>query len=125
MPNILVIEDDPQFRRLLLRILRSAGHTVTEAQNGKVGMDRCRQQTPDVVITDLLMPEQEGIETIRELRREAPTTPILAISGAIDPVLLHAATALGATASLAKPFAPDELLAAIRDLVDTSRTQGH
>lgn len=120
MAEILVIDDDPQMRRLLTRILTGAGHTVREAANGKAGIESFRQAQPALVITDIVMPDVEGIELIRELRREAPTIPILAISGSRYPVYLRAATILGATAKLEKPFEKDKLLQAVAELLERS-----
>ena len=105
MAKILVIDDDPQLRRLLGRVLTATGHAVHEAKNGREGIDMFNLTLPALVITDLVMPDTEGIETIRELRRAAPALPILAISGGSNhPLYLRAATELGATAALAKPF---------------------
>src|SRR6185437_2539251 len=81
MTKILIIDDDPAMRRLVTRTLTKAGHEVMEAAEGREGADLFRAHNPDLVVTDILMPTQEGIETILELRREAPTTPIVAISG--------------------------------------------
>lgn len=117
--DILVIDDDPQMRRLLARILRGAGHTVREASNGRRGIELFREAWPALVITDIVMPETEGIETIRELHREAPAIPILAISGVGSPIYLRAATSMGAVASLAKPFEVDQLLAIVAKLLET------
>jgi len=117
MADILIIDDDRQMRRLLIRVLEGAGHVVYEAENGGDGLALFRRVQPLLVITDLVMPDTEGIETIRELRREAPTIPILAVSGGGPPVYLRAATALGATAALAKPFVAAELLGLVTDLL--------
>lgn len=117
MADILIIDDDRQMRRLLIRILKGAGHTVREAENGRLGLEAFRRQRPALVISDIVMPETEGIETIRILREEAPTMPILAISGGSDPLYLRAATALGATASLDKPFTAPRLTALVAELL--------
>jgi len=118
MADILIIDDDKQMRRLLTRILQGAGHAVREAENGRGGIELFRQQRPALVISDIVMPDMEGIETIRALRTEGPVVPIIAISGGSDPIYLRAATALGATASLEKPFAAAELLALVAELLD-------
>jgi DNA-binding NtrC family response regulator len=103
--DILIIDDDRQMRRLLIRILNAAGHAVREAEDGRGGIDSFRRRRPALVISDIVMPDIEGIETIRTLRDEAPTMPIIAISGGSGNTLyLRAATGLGATASLRKPF---------------------
>ena len=119
MIDVLVIDDDPGIRRLLGRVLTGAGYQVREATNGVDGIAAFRTQRPALVITDIVMPEKEGIEIIREIRQEAPGAAILAISGS-DPhgdLYLHAATSLGADAALAKPFRPHELLAVVADLL--------
>jgi CheY-like chemotaxis protein len=117
MTDILVIDDDEQVRRVIVRILAAAGHVVREAADGRAGLRLFRAMRPRLVITDLVMPEQEGIETIRTMSREAPEIPILAISGAAGPLYLPMATSLGATATLAKPFGADELLAIVAGLL--------
>ena len=117
MAEILVIDDEPQMRRLIARILTGAGHGVHEAENGRDGIGLFHRVHPALVITDIVMPDMEGIEMIRELRQEAPTIPILAISGGGPAVYLRAATGLGATAALAKPFSTDELLEAVGNLL--------
>ncbi|HWD59886.1 MAG TPA: response regulator [Stellaceae bacterium] len=114
MADILIIDDDRQMRRLLTRILEGAGHTVREGENGREGLKRFEEQRPALIITDIVMPDMEGIETIVSLRRDNPDLPIIAISGGSDPVYLRAAASLGATAALQKPFAPQ----ALTELVD-------
>src|SRR5579872_2372438 len=103
MAAILLIDDERQMRRLISRILTGAGHAVHEAANGRLGIELFRQVRPALVITDIVMPDMEGIETIRALRADAPSLPILAISGGSHPVYLRAATELGAMAALEKP----------------------
>jgi DNA-binding response OmpR family regulator len=118
MADILVIDDEQQMRRLIARVLKRYDHVVHEATDGKQGIALFKQLLPALVISDIVMPDGEGIETIREIRRLAPNVPILAISGGIARSLyLRSATGLGATASLAKPFDNDELLAAVADLL--------
>jgi DNA-binding response OmpR family regulator len=121
MADILVIDDEPQMRRMLARILTGAGHRVHEAGNGRDGIALFRRVSPLLVITDLVMPDSEGIETIRKLQQEAPAIPILAISGGGYEVYLRAAMALGATAALAKPFSADELLTTVEELLNGAR----
>jgi len=116
--NILVIDDEPQMRRMIARVLNGAGHTVRQAADGNEGMALFRQAQPALVITDIVMPDAEGIETIRELRKAAPTLPILAISGGSTPLYLDAAGKLGASAVLAKPFSNEDLLTTVEALLD-------
>jgi DNA-binding NtrC family response regulator len=116
--DILIIDDDRQMRRLLTRILNAAGHAVREAEDGRGGIDSFRRQRPALVISDIVMPDIEGIETIRTLREEAPAMPIIAISGGSgDSLYLRAATGLGATASLDKPFAAEVMTALVAKLL--------
>lgn len=118
MSDILIIDDERQMRRLLTRILTSAGHTVREAPNGRIGLELFLQARPQLVITDILMPEREGIETIRKIHADDPKVPILAISGGSMPMYLDIATKLGATAQLAKPFSANELLEVVLGLLE-------
>lgn len=117
MARILVIEDEEAIRELCRRVLVRAGHEVVDAANGEVGLRLYRQDPTDLIITDLFMPEKDGIETIRELRRDFPAVRILAISGgaksAPSVTFLRVAAHLGAVETLAKPFSMEELLTAV------------
>jgi CheY-like chemotaxis protein len=121
MADIVVIDDEPRYRRLIAQVLTGAGHEVRQAADGAEGLAMCLRQTPQLVITDIVMPGMEGIETILRLTRERPGVAVLAISGA-EPasVYLRAATALGAAASLPKPFTVDQLLRAVDALLATA-----
>ena len=121
MKNILVIEDDDQIRALLRQILEREGYRVSEAPNGEKGIKLYRQQPADLVITDLIMPEKEGIETIIELKRVYPEVKILAISGGgkVNPeIYLDMAEKLGATYAIKKPFGRGEILEAVQNLLE-------
>jgi CheY-like chemotaxis protein len=121
MPLILVIEDDSSLRRTLVRMLVRAGHEVVEAANGKIALEKMAERPVDLVITDLIMPEMEGIETIRALVRLYPSLPIIAMSGGTrhsTDSYLRMAEKLGAKRTLAKPFEPRELLESILDLYE-------
>ena len=117
MADILIIDDDPQMRRLLTRVLLGAGHSVREAENGIGGIAEFRRQAAALVISDIVMPDMEGIETILTLRQEAAELPIIAISGGSDPLYLRAASKLGATAALGKPFNAKQLLGLVQNLL--------
>ncbi len=113
MQNILVTEDEDSLRNLITIILRQEGYVVWEARNGKEASQLLGQFVPDLLITDLVMPEKEGMELIREVRTLHPKMPIIAISGAqaAQPgSYLKMAKSLGANYELAKPFTPGELL---------------
>ncbi|RMH02977.1 MAG: response regulator [Nitrospirae bacterium] len=116
MATILVIEDDDQTRHLIREILEQAHHTVIEAKNGDEGIKRFHRAPTDLIITDILMPEKEGLETIRELRREYPGINIIAISGGTERAhlnILDIARKLGATQTILKPFSMHTLLNAV------------
>jgi len=120
MARILVIDDDADVRRAIRRHLQSDGHDVVEAPDGKVGVRLFREQPTALVVTDLFMPEQEGLETIRELRRSFKDLKILVVTGAPAGSALDfraQATMLGAAATLGKPFTREELLGAVNALL--------
>jgi len=122
--KILVIDDDSGMRYTLTRVLTSGGHEVVTAEDGDRGMDAVRRLAPELVITDIFMPEQEGIETIRQIRRERPATKIMAISGSISGDrfdVLEIARLLGADDALQKPFDAAELLSRVQQLQTTPR----
>jgi len=114
--NILVIDDDPELRRTMRRILERGGHSVREAEHGLAGLQMVEAERPDLVVTDLLMPEKEGIETIVELRERFPDIGIVAVSGAggtDEGGPLVDAELFGADATLPKPFSVDTFLETI------------
>ncbi|NUP89392.1 MAG: response regulator [Candidatus Sumerlaeia bacterium] len=117
MALILVIDDEEAVRRVIVRTLKSAGHEVVEAENGEKGLALVRTIPPPVlIITDILMPRKDGLETIMEIIRECPEARIIAISGggaAGHMEYLTIAERLGAIATLAKPFRAEELLDAV------------
>jgi CheY-like chemotaxis protein len=116
MTRVLLIEDEPGIRHGLVRVLANAGYEVVESASGADGLRLWREQGADLVLTDILMPDTNGIEVILELRREAPTLPVIAMSAgerARDFDLLAEAQVLGAVSLLRKPFSRDELLAVI------------
>jgi CheY-like chemotaxis protein len=115
--SILVVEDDATVRALIKRVLSMRGFQVHDVADGRVALDAARTGEFDLVITDLVMPEIEGLETIRLLKREQPSLEILAVSGAYGGAFLHAAELLGARATLAKPFDADTLVAAVERIV--------
>jgi CheY-like chemotaxis protein len=109
---VLVIDDDPGFCRLLRAMLEGEGHAVETAADGFEGISYFSRHRPDVVITDMIMPHFDGIETISVLRGVDPTVPIIAISGGSDN-LLKMAEINGAAATLAKPVNHSALLTAL------------
>jgi len=120
MASILLVDDDDLIRDLLRHALTKAGHAVRQAGDGKEGLRLYLESPADLVITDLIMPEQEGLGFIMELRKVAPDARVIAISGGIaqnKELYLQMAAKLGAAAVLAKPFALAELLQAIAHLL--------
>jgi len=122
--RILVVDDESEIRSLVSRILKQAGHEVIEAADGNEGTRLFRENLPELLITDIIMPEKEGIETIMELRRDFPNVKIIAISGGgkalARDTCLRFAKGLGANGALAKPFSRQELLDAVQEVLNPS-----
>ncbi|MCX8043425.1 MAG: response regulator [Desulfobacterota bacterium] len=117
--RILVIEDDELVMSMLCKVLETEGYTVVRAENGAIGIKKFQEGGIDLVITDLIMPEKEGIETIRELKALDPQVNIIAISGGgilAPEQYLAIAKRLGVQRTFAKPFSRDEILAAVLQL---------
>jgi len=120
MARILVVDDEELARFTIRDILETAGHDVEEAGNGNEALSSQAANSFDLVITDLIMPEKEGVETIVELRRDFPDLKIIAISGGgrtknLD--FLRLADEFGANKILAKPFSGDELMEQVNGLL--------
>ncbi len=120
MARILLVDDDDSVRDMLSQTLAHFGHTVVKARNGKEGLAFVQHANADLLITDIVMPEMEGLELLMELRKRKPAIKIIAISGggrgnAAD--YLHTAKILGAAKVLTKPFTNEALLTAINELL--------
>ena len=120
MPRILLVDDDESFRKMLRLSLIRMGHDVVEARDGREAVRLIKEGPPDIMITDLVMPEKEGLETIDEVRRQYPALKIIAMSGggrinASD--YLKIARAMGADQVLAKPFSIDEIAASLASVM--------
>jgi CheY-like chemotaxis protein len=116
--RILVVDDEPEIRSMLHESLARAGYEVQEAPDGKRAIDMLRKQTFDVVISDILMPEKDGLEVIMYLQRESPMTKCIAISSPSNRVFLQSAQLLGATRVVEKPFSVTDIEAALRDILE-------
>ena len=124
MARILIIDDDAALRTTLRELLEGQGYEVIEASDGREGLYHYLGTPVDLVITDLLMPEHEGVETIHALQRVNPSVKIIAVTGGgqtgrMD--FLAVATALGAQRTFRKPFRQQALLEAVHDL---TRSEG-
>ena len=120
MKNILVIEDNENMLRMLLDLLNRSGYNVLSAIDGVAGLKTYRTAKPDLVITDIIMPDKEGLEVIMDLVKETPRPKIIAMSGGgmMEPrTYLSLAEKLGADEIIQKPFRPAELLALIEKLI--------
>lgn len=117
-PSVLVVEDDPTLLRLITQGFSRAGFEAYAAPNGRLALQLVSTLKPDLMVTDIVMPEKEGLATILEAKRAAPGMAVIAMSGGgcygRTGNFLHWAAELGADAALAKPFAMDELLSAAR-----------
>lgn len=119
MVKVLVIEDEKAVRKLVGRMLESRDHTMIEASDGVQGLQAFQEEKPDVVVTDIIMPNADGLEVIRKIMEWEPEAKIIAISGGgrvEERTYLNYAKKFGAQAILAKPFEPDELLSLIESL---------
>jgi DNA-binding response OmpR family regulator len=120
MARVLVIDDHTEIRELLRLTLQAAGYDVAVAPNGREGLEIHRERPAELVITDIFMPEQEGLETIQELRRQSPSPKIIAMSGGGSLGTLEylpAAKEFGADHAIGKPFDCETMVAAVREML--------
>lgn len=118
--SILFFDDDPALRKLLSNMLTKAGYEMRVAENGREGLEMFEERPADLVITDLVMPEQEGLESIMQLRRKYPNLKIIAVSGGLQGGMidmLPAAEKLGAVRTLHKPLERSRLLETIEEVL--------
>ncbi len=120
MGKILIIDDESSIRKLLRAVFEKNGYEVIEAENGNQGIKVFKEQGADLIITDLVMPEKEGLETIREIIKSYPDTDIIAMSGGgvINPeTYLKLAKKFGAKDAFCKPFDKNKLVARVKELL--------
>jgi CheY-like chemotaxis protein len=125
MAVILLVDDDDQFRDTVQALLERLGHVVEIARSGTEALARYRELRPGLVITDVIMPDTEGLETIREIRRIAADARIIAMSGGGrkgTTMYLKHAKAMGAAVTLAKPFASRQLAKAIEAALSSQQS---
>ncbi len=121
MTKILVIEDEDSFRNVLVKMLTKAGYEVRQAGDGNQALTVCEEFKPDLVLTDIIMPDKEGLETIQELMEVSPGIKIIAMSGGgrFGPdSYLPLAEKLGAKATLQKPFMREDLLDTVKSVLE-------
>ena len=115
METILVIDDQEAIRSLLRRTLEAAGYEVLEASNGRLGLELYRERPADLIITDIFMPEMNGLDLLLELTRNTRHVKVIAMSGGLESEgVLNVARQLGARQTFQKPFDADKLLTAVR-----------
>ena len=121
MAKVLIIDDNDEFRAVFRELLEKAGYEVVETSNGEDGIKAYRRDPADVVITDIVMPGKEGVETMVELRREFPGVKLIAMSGGgfEDPeTYLEGAKLIGgAVRTFAKPFSMEAMFKAIKEVI--------
>jgi DNA-binding NtrC family response regulator len=120
MARVLIIDDDESITMLLRMVLERNGYEVVTAGNGREGIKVFCANRPDLVISDILMPEMDGLEALKELRRMSPNLKLIAVSGGgarLKMDVLQVAEYLGAAATFEKPYKMDALLAAVRRLL--------
>lgn len=125
MGNALVIDDQPEMLNMMKIVLERLGFDVTAAPSGKSIVHDLDDAFYDIIVTDIFMPDTDGIEVIRKLRRSGPDIPVLAVSGGgakLDGDFLRVAKLLGASDVLQKPFMPDDLKRAVQDLIAGDRS---
>ncbi|MFL5494857.1 MAG: response regulator [Gemmatimonadales bacterium] len=125
MARVLVVDDSRTVRAIISQQLSEAGHEVLEAADGKLGLALFIRSSPDLVISDVVMPEMDGFEILGAIRRAAPATPLILMSGGgrtlrVDD-LLRSAKLLGAWQVLRKPFSGEELLHVVEGALSTGR----
>lgn len=119
-PRILFVEDDHTPRKAFAGLLRKSGYDVLEAENGRAAMQHLDEKQVDLLITDMIMPEMDGVQTILAVRRRCPDVKIIAVAEhRIAPAesSLKIASALGSHKTLVKPLVAEELLDSVRELV--------
>ena len=115
MATILIIDDQAPIRTLLRVALEDAGYEVLEASNGRLGLELYREKSADLIITDVVMPEMNGLDLILELTRSFLNVKVIAISGGLESEgTLHVAKLLGARQTFQKPLDMEEILSAVR-----------
>jgi len=117
MARILIIEDDSDIRSLMKQIVELVGHEIVEAVDGNDGMEKLEESTIDLVISDIFMPDKEGLSVIQDIRKTNKSIPVIAVSAG-GKYYLDSALDFGANKALAKPFEPEELINAVKECLE-------
>jgi len=119
MAQILIADDSKSMRQMVLFTLEEAGHTVVDAVNGQQALDEAEKQKYDLIITDIHMPEVDGLQVVEKVRSGAKNkfTPVIILTTESEPELKKKGVELGATAWIVKPFNPDQLLETIKKVI--------
>jgi CheY-like chemotaxis protein len=127
MQEVLVVDDDGIYRTIMMRVLTRAGFAVSGVRSGREALDHLEHGTPSIVVTDILMPDMDGLELIRAIRRTGRGIGIVAISGGGDPIFdfLPAASVFGADVTLRKPFELSTLVTAVQSLLISRQSGPH
>lgn len=119
--RILVIDDEEDILKIIAEMLTYAGYEVVEASSGREGIRLYRHAPFDLVVTDLIMPEKDGLEVLMELRKDFPEVKVITLSGSTyGHSSLETSKALGAARTLRKPFLEDQLLEAVREVLESN-----
>jgi len=123
VPVVLIIDDDPQIRELWRDVLQEEGLRVLDAPSGVDGVQVAKDHAVDLVVTDILMPDKDGIETLREIKAEQPALKVVVVSGGgvtMQPTFLNVAKKFGADATLQKPVDIGEFCSVVKQLLADS-----
>ncbi|VAX19029.1 hypothetical protein MNBD_NITROSPINAE03-915 [hydrothermal vent metagenome] len=118
MAHVMIIDDDQYVRSVVKQMLEAAGYVVTEASSGREGIEKHKENPADLIITDIIMPDEGGLETIMKLKRDYPKIKIIAISGGgriVQVDFLDIAKNLGVVRTMQKPLERAELLEAVAE----------
>ena len=119
LATILVVDDEPSIRSLLKRFLSKSGYMVLESADGRDALEQLRQTKVDLLISDIVMPERDGLEVLRSLRKDFAGLKVIVMSGAFDGRFLRTAEMLGAHATLQKPLKMNLVLETVREALSS------